>query len=244
MAVDESLRGDSPAGAFSVLRNEVIYVPRKPKHPCGYPGCPNLVESGERYCAEHEKLAAKQYSNDKYRRIIWQCNAKFKDKKRCATPHLTEDEMKETFVRIVNKVITDRDFYITELKAILKKLSDTGELEKEKRILDQQLSVDAKAVNDLIARNARVAINQSEYKEQYAALAARYEETERRRGEVMARINEKMVRARKIERFIKTLPEEFTEFDAGLWAALIDSVTVNSKDDIVFHLSCGMDVKA
>jgi len=41
-------------------------VPRKPKHPCGYPGCPNLVESGERYCAEHEKLAAKQY--EKYGR--------------------------------------------------------------------------------------------------------------------------------------------------------------------------------
>jgi len=184
------------------------------------------------------------HSNDKYRRVIWQCNAKFKDRKRCATPHLTEDEMKETFVRLVNRVITDRDFYITELKAILKKLSDTGELEKEKRILDQQLGIDAKAVNDLIARNARVAINQSEYKEQYAALAARYEETERRRGEVMARINEKMVRARKIGRFIKTLPEEFTEFDAGLWAALVDSVTVNSKDDIVFHLSCGMDVKA
>ena len=33
----------------------------------------------------------------KYRRVIWQCNAKFKDKKHCSTPHLTEDEIKTAF---------------------------------------------------------------------------------------------------------------------------------------------------
>ena len=37
------------------------------------------------------------HSNDKYRRVIWQCNHKFQGKK-CETPHLTEDEIKATFV--------------------------------------------------------------------------------------------------------------------------------------------------
>ena len=36
-------------------------MPRKPKHPCSYPGCPRLVESGERYCTEHARIAAKHY---------------------------------------------------------------------------------------------------------------------------------------------------------------------------------------
>ena len=39
-------------------------MPRKPKHPCGYPGCAKLTE--KRYCEEHEKLTAKQY--EKYGR--------------------------------------------------------------------------------------------------------------------------------------------------------------------------------
>lgn len=34
-------------------------MPRKPKHPCACPSCPNLTDG--RYCEEHEKLAAKQY---------------------------------------------------------------------------------------------------------------------------------------------------------------------------------------
>lgn len=29
--------------------------PYKAKHPCKYPGCPNLVESGQSYCPEHQK---------------------------------------------------------------------------------------------------------------------------------------------------------------------------------------------
>ena len=35
-------------------------MPRKPKRPCSYPGCPRLVEG--QYCDEHKKLTAKQYN--------------------------------------------------------------------------------------------------------------------------------------------------------------------------------------
>ena len=186
------------------------------------------------------------HSNDKYRRVIWQCNSKFKDKTRCKTPHLTEDEVKAAFIRLVNKLSTDREFYITELTAIKNRLGDTTELEKERRILDEQLGIDAKAVNDLIAQNARVAQNQTEYNERYEALVSRYEETERRRDELADRINQIMIRRRKLERFIENvegLPELYTEFDAGQWAALVDSMTVHAKDRITFTLTCGMEIE-
>jgi 5-methylcytosine-specific restriction enzyme A len=35
-------------------------VPTRPKRPCNYPGCPELVEAGERYCPKHKKLISKQ----------------------------------------------------------------------------------------------------------------------------------------------------------------------------------------
>ena len=34
-------------------------MPRKPKRPCSYPGCPRLTDG--RYCEEHAKLEAKRY---------------------------------------------------------------------------------------------------------------------------------------------------------------------------------------
>ena len=154
-----------------------------------------------------------KHSNDKYRRVVWQCNHKFKDKTRCSTPHLTEDQVKAAFVRMANKLYADREFYITELTAIMDRLADTTALEKERRILDEQLGVDAKAVTDLIARNARVARNQKEYNERYDALVSRYEDTERKRDAVVEQIDQIMIRRRKIERFIesiKDLPELIT----------------------------------
>ena len=181
------------------------------------------------------------HSNDKYRRVVWQCNSKFKDKTRCKTPHLTEDEVKAAFIRLVNKLSTDREFYVTELTAIKDRLGETTALEKERRILDEQLGIDAKAVNDLIARNARVAQDQKEYNERYDALVSRYEETEKKRDAVMEKIDQIMIRRRKIERFIesmKDLPEIITEFDESLWAGLVDSMTVHGKDRIVFRLTC------
>ena len=43
---------------------------------------------------------------------------------------------------MVNKLYADREFYITELTAIKDRLGDTTVLEKERRILDEQLGID------------------------------------------------------------------------------------------------------
>lgn len=30
-------------------------MPYKPLHPCGYPGCPELIPTGNRYCEQHKR---------------------------------------------------------------------------------------------------------------------------------------------------------------------------------------------
>ena len=41
-------------------------MPRKPKSPCAFPGCPNLTD--KRYCPEHESLENKRYDTIKIKR--------------------------------------------------------------------------------------------------------------------------------------------------------------------------------
>ncbi len=43
---------------------------------------------------------------------------------------------------------------------------------------------------------------------------------------------------------MKDLPELITQFDESLWAGLVDSMTVHSKDPIMFRLTCGMEIEA
>ena len=50
--------------AFLLPEGRSRNMPRKPKKPCAYPGCPNLTE--KKYCKEHERLENKRY--DQYQR--------------------------------------------------------------------------------------------------------------------------------------------------------------------------------
>ncbi len=45
------------------------------------------------------------HSDSKYRRIIWQCNEKFNGEKKCATPHLREEDIKARFLAAFNQLL-------------------------------------------------------------------------------------------------------------------------------------------
>ena len=129
---------------------------------------------------------------------------------RCQTPHLTEDEIKAAFVRVANKIITDRKEILKELRAIRTTISGTESLESELRHLEteqkrlaEQMNADADAVNGIIAENARTAQDQGEYALRYDALVSRFEETKAKYDAVTAEIAMKGVRKREFDRFIR-----------------------------------------
>ena len=40
-------------------------MPKRPKTPCNQPGCPALVEPGQRFCPEHLRQERKRYDRDR-----------------------------------------------------------------------------------------------------------------------------------------------------------------------------------
>ena len=71
------------------------------------------------------------HSNDKYRKIIWRCNAKFKNKEKCRTPHVTEQQIKEAFVKTVNSMIENKEQVIKDCKELILELTDTTLIEEK-----------------------------------------------------------------------------------------------------------------
>ena len=76
------------------------------------------------------------HSTDKYRRVIYRCNNKY-DGHKCQTPHVTEEEIKTAFTRLV----TEREEIIANSGFVRQTLCDTSELEQEKASLGQELAV-------------------------------------------------------------------------------------------------------
>ena len=113
------------------------------------------------------------------------------------------------------------------------------ELDQRLRELDDRLNTEAEAVQELIAQNARVALNQDDYNSAYDAAVSRYEATKAEREKVAADIRQRGIRRREFERFItelEKLPEVFSEFDEALWGSLVEYVTVGKDKTMVFTL--------
>ncbi|MBR4333918.1 MAG: zinc ribbon domain-containing protein, partial [Clostridia bacterium] len=125
------------------------------------------------------------HSTDQYRRVIWRCNAKYGGKAvGCKTPHVTEEEVKAAFVRVVNKLIGNRAMLLADLREIQQTYSGTDELSQRLHELEERLNAEAEAVQELIAKNARVAQNQDDYNAAYDAAVSYYEVTKAEREKV------------------------------------------------------------
>lgn len=183
------------------------------------------------------------HSTDKYRRTVYRCNEKFNH--HCKTPHLDEQEIKDIFVKAVNKLISDKEEVLSNLVLFKEKLTDTAELAKEKDQLAAELSSLAEKVQSLINENARIARNQEEYNLEYAALAGQYEERRKEYEKVCNDIQKRRVRAEQMDSFIEELKgqELVKEFNEKLWCSLVDCITVYDKDDIQVTFKDGTNIK-
>ena len=184
------------------------------------------------------------HSTDKYRRTIYRCSDKFK--RHCQTPHLTEDDIKEAFVRAANRLIENKAEIIDNVTLLKERLTDTEALEEERDKLSTDLNLLADKIQQLIAENARVAQNQDDYDRNYNELVSRYEAAKTQYDKTCEAIQYRKARSRQMDSFIKELRNQdlIKEFDARLWGSLVDFITVYSKDDIRVTFKDGTEIRA
>ena len=187
------------------------------------------------------------HSNDKYRKVIWQCNHKYRKgyKEKCKTPHLSEDEIKEIFVKAMDLLKGDREEILANAKLLQESAADTSGLENELELTAVELTALVERTQDAIDENARKAQDQQEYEARYNELVSRYEEKKARYDELAVRIDDAKANAEILAGFIRQLEEigsgaiEFSEDDRG---GLVDHMTVFSKDKIEVTLKSGTSV--
>jgi hypothetical protein len=187
------------------------------------------------------------HSNSKYRRTIYQCNGKFKDKNKCQTPHFDENTIKELYVKAVNTLLTDKNEILANLALIQKTLFDTTAPEAEKVSLQAELAVTADLIQKCIDENASTALDQSDYQQRYEALVVRFNTAQTQINELTEGISEAKARRHKMAGFIDELKKHdgiITEFDDALWHGLVEYATVYSYKDVRFTFKDGSEINA
>lgn len=184
------------------------------------------------------------HSNTKYRRTVWRCNHKYGNDEKCQTPHLTEDEIKEIFIKATNQLVDIKDEVISNYEEMKEMLFGTVELESEQRQLEDELNEVAGLIEDCIKENVRVALDQAEYEKRYNGLVERFDKANERLEEIKAQIAERQARGQQIEMFLKDLEKVgvVKEFDNDLFLAFVERIEVG-REKVVVRFKDGTKVE-
>ena len=186
------------------------------------------------------------HSTDKYRRVIWQCNGKFKGERRCGTPHLSEKDIKRLFLQAVARLTEEREVLLETCVMLRDECLNTEAIDTECSALADEIEIVEALTKKLIAENATTAIPQEEYNRKYDALAQRYHTAEEKAEQLQRQKVTKRFQADVMECFMTelmtidaSLPVHYSD---RLWLNLVDRVTVYEDGNLVFHFKNGMEI--
>lgn len=182
------------------------------------------------------------HSNSKYRRIIWQCNAKYGENLRCQTPHLYEEDLKRHFITALSQLLTDRTALLEDGRLILTELLDCTSIDSECNSILQEMDVVAGMIQQMVNENANRATDQIAYADCYNSLVERYECLQTQYDTLQQQKERKRIQAEAVSNCLAALEEVDLlniTFSEALWNAAVDHVTVYVDDHLEFCFKNG-----
>lgn len=181
------------------------------------------------------------HSNSKYKRTIWRCNNKYKNKEPCKTPHLYEEEIKKAFIDSVNNLVADKNHIIEDLKLVEDLLDITSLSTKLNTSIESMNNLKEK-IEKLIDENSKVSSDQLEYAKKYEGLVSKFNEEKENYETILSQIQDKESRKLKYNFFIEKLSSLnfINEFDSILWNLMLNKVIVHEDGKLEFIYEKGL----
>lgn len=182
-------------------------------------------------------------SNTKYKKTIYQCNKKYKN--RCKTPNLSEYEIKQLFVQVVNQLISEKEEIIKNTEEMKKTICDMNSLTMELKDKTAEINTVVEQINNIVIQNSKVSLNQDEYNKEYFRLKRKYDTIASEIDRLSKQIKEKDLQGKLFDNFISTFKkqnETISEFDEFLWSGLVYEIVVYTKQDVRFFLKNGLEI--
>ncbi len=186
------------------------------------------------------------HSTSKYRRVIYQCNAKYNGDIKCQTPHITEEKIKVWFIQAINQLITNKSEIIYNLQVLLELKSKT-DFGGQINMLETEIKVVTQMVENLVRENAKKPQDQDAYQREYICLSERYDKLIREMESLELEQKNTIQQLGEITKFIETLSQKerlVTEFDDLLWKTTVDRVEICRNCITTFTFKNGSKVVA
>ena len=185
-------------------------------------------------------------SNSEHRRMIWQCNQKYRNEVTCQTPHLTEDTLNSAFVTAFNRLLENKERYVAEYAAKAAELADTVVFDEQTARLEMECAEMVAQAQESIRQNAANAQDQEWFVKQHDELVARYDAAKSRIETAKREKLECVARKEKIRRVMAVLQDStnpLIAFDDRLWQETVESMIIGSASEITVVFKSGTEIR-
>ena len=198
--------------------------------------------SGRIYCAECGGLYG---SNTCRHQTVWRCNNRHRKTTDCQTPALRNQTIEDAFVMAFNQIIEQKDSIMATCLSIMTERCDTTAIEKEITRLRAELAIVAEAMTEQINMNARVAIEQNGYKQQFRELETQSKDIQEKINALEQQSITLQAKLNAIRVYIDTLRSQnrITGFNETLWLNTVERLWIGKGGIMKFEFKGGQCVE-
>ena len=172
--------------------------------------------------------------------IIWICNTHIKDNSVCSLKYLDEDDIRDAFSRMMNKLHTAHDVV---LKPFIHSLRGYDNKDKLKEIHLLEESIEKTAEHEKVLTNLLASgyIEGDIYYKEKSGLERKRAELIKKKDKISSDISGDIRHLEEAEKLMKAVSkEESFSYSEELFSNHVDSITVINRNKVTFNLKCGL----
>ncbi|AFM40366.1 site-specific recombinase, DNA invertase Pin [Desulfosporosinus acidiphilus SJ4] len=176
--------------------------------------------------------------------VCWICNTYIIGRKNsCGVGRIKEETIKGLFVRVFNRLCTDRAKLLGDYKAKLEREKLT-ELDNERIAkLDEEIEKLIKQERALFLIEAKGYADHNLVKSEHEELVKTLTQIQTERSDRIAEINKRdnrMARTLELEAVLEAQGGNLTEFSDDLYRNMVEKIVVKERTKLIFHLKNGL----
>lgn len=175
---------------------------------------------------------------------VWVCKQHLEDKDVCSMKAIPEEAIEQAFITMMNKLVFARKEMLQELLDGVRGTSHKGNLLRISQI-DSRIESNTERRETLTTLMTKGYIEPALFAKESNDLSQEWDQLLAEKERLVQEINGNMKKTEAISEILRyTARMEISrEFEPEWVEMFLDHITVNSRQEITFHLKCGLDLR-
>ena len=186
------------------------------------------------------------HSTDKYRKVIWQCNNKWKENVHCQTPTLESGTVRRMFLEAYGQFMGKREQILEDCTLIRMSLTNLRDWDAAIATQVEEAEIVAGLVRMAVKKNASSDESEEAFRGSYEELCKRHEKATVERNRLQQERESRVRQAKAMEQFMREVrknPAILDAWDDTIWTVMIKHAIFHRDGDLTFVFADGTEIR-